>query len=178
VVGGAGDYFSIADNVIGMKDYLPEDLTQTARDIAEKSSTRRKNEGGDCFGFVTERIPVRESIDPSRGRRSVKIAAKGIHTIDFGASSIDLSDLEQLVDIGQTRAIGDAIQYSTRYMGGRQTLAEIAGRIITDIKEKGFDILDCIPSGEYAGFRKYELIGAINRLRSIHMEQKAPDSHS
>jgi predicted ABC-class ATPase len=172
VIGGSGDYFSIADNVIGMKDYLPVDMTHAAHDIAEKYKTERKPEGGDSFGTVTARTPVKDSLDPSRGRKAVKISAKGLHSISFGTYTIDISDLEQMVDMGQTKAIADAIYYSTCYMNENRTLNDIAEKVLMDIQEKGFDILDRIPSGEYVAFRKFELAGAINRLRSIRMIQK------
>jgi len=171
VIGGSGDYFSIAHHVIGMKDYLPIDMTQTAHEIAEKYKTERKHEGGESFGSITERIPVKESFDPSRGRRMVKIAAKGLHSISFGTYTINISDLEQLVDMGQTRAIGDAIHYCSQYMDEQRTLKEITEKTLSDIREKGFEILDRIPSGEYVMSRKFELAGAINRLRSIKMNQ-------
>ncbi len=172
VIGGSGDYFSIADNVIGMKDYLPIDMTRAARDIAEKYKTERKPEGGDSFGTVTPRSPVKQSLDPSRGRKPVKIAARGLHSISFGTYDIDISDLEQMVDMGQTKAIADAVYYSTRFMDENRTLDEIAEKVLMDIHEKGFDVLDRVPSGEYVAFRKFELAGAINRLRSIRMKQK------
>lgn len=172
VIGGSGDYFSVADNVIGMKDYLPVDMTQAAQKISEKYKTERQHEGGASFGILTERIPIKESFDPSRGRKAVKIAAKGLHTISFGTYTINLSDLEQMVDMGQTKAIADAIYYATHYMQGNRTLKEITQKVLSDVEEKGFDVLDRVPSGEYVLFRPFELAGAINRLRSIRMRQK------
>jgi len=171
VIGGSGDYFSVADNVIGMKDYLPVDMTRAAHDISEKYKTERRHEGGASFGTLTERVPIKESFDPSRGRKAVKISAGGLHSIGFGTYTIDLSDLEQLVDIGQTKAIADAIYYATRYMQGNRTLKEIIRDVLSAVDEKGFDVLDRVPSGEYAAFRGFELAGAINRLRSIRMRQ-------
>jgi predicted ABC-class ATPase len=171
VIGGSGDYFSVADNVIGMKDYRPSDLTAEAREIASRYKSERKPEGGKSFGSVTPRIPVKESFDPSKGRKTVKIAVRGLHSISFGTYDIDISDLEQMVDIGQTKAIADAIYYATNHMNGSATLTEVTEKVLTDISQKGFDILDRIPSGEYVEFRKSELAGAINRLRSIQMLQ-------
>jgi hypothetical protein len=101
----------------------------------------------------------------------VKITAKGLHTISFGTYTINISDLEQLVDIGQTRAIGDAIHYCCQYMNEQRTLKQIIEKTLAAIREKGFEILDRIPSGEYVLSRKFELAGAINRLRSIRMNQ-------
>ncbi|MCP4229015.1 MAG: ATPase, partial [bacterium] len=159
VIGGSGDYFSVAGNVIGMKDYLPIDMTETAHQIAEKYKTERKHEGGNSFGSVTPRIPLKESLDPSRGRKAIKIAAKGLHTISFGTYSIDISDLEQLVDIGQTKAIADAVYYAANFMTNQRTLKEIVGLVLADIQQKGFDVLDRVPSGEYTVFRPFELAG-------------------
>lgn len=170
VIGGSGDYFSVADHVIGMKDYLPEDLTAPAKSIAEKYKSQRRTEGGTEFGSVTPRVPLRQSLDPSRGNRAVKIVARELHTISFGKYTIDISDMEQLVDLSQTRAIADAILYAMRYMKGQTTLKEVVQKVLSDILQHGFDILDRIPSGDYAAFRDLELAGAINRLRSIEIE--------
>ena len=64
------------------------------------------NEGGESFGRITSRQPLSQSFDASRGKREVKIDVKGIRTILYGSTTIDLSYLEQLVDPSQTRAIG------------------------------------------------------------------------
>ncbi len=56
-------------------------------------------------------------------------------------------------------------------MTGTRTLKEIVLLVLADIQAKGFDVLDRIPSGEYAAFRPFELAGAVNRLRSIRMRQ-------
>ena len=174
VIGGSGDYFSVADHVIGMKNYSPLDVTSEAVAIAEKYRTLRQAEGGESFGSVTPRCPVRESIDPSRGRRDVKISTKGLHTIVFGTYTIKLTDLEQLVDIGQTRAIADTIFYAVKFMKPGRTLVQVIESVLSEIRERGFDILDRIPSGEYTLFRRLELAGAFNRLRSIQMKQTPP----
>ncbi|RKY66280.1 MAG: ATPase, partial [Candidatus Latescibacterota bacterium] len=80
--------------------------------------------------------------------------------------------VEQLVDISQTRAIGDAIYYATRYMDGRRTLREIVEAVLRDIEKKGLDVLSPRPVGDYAAFRGLELAAAINRLRTLSVSQK------
>jgi len=111
-IGGSGDYFDVADRVVCMIEYRPFEVTEESRKIAEKYSAERTPEGGDSFGDVTERIPFAKSFDPSRGKREVKITSKGLQSIDFGTHTIDLGALEQLVDMSQTRAIGDAIHFA------------------------------------------------------------------
>nr|HPQ54500.1 ABC-ATPase domain-containing protein [Spirochaetota bacterium] len=90
VIGGAGDYFDVADSVIAMNEYLPEDMTAQARAIAEKYRAERKAEGGTSFGAISPRILRRDSFDAGRGKHEVKISPKGLQTIAFGTHSIDL----------------------------------------------------------------------------------------
>ena len=172
VIGGSGDYFDIADHVISMKEYVPEDCTSDAKAIAEKYRTERKREGGEAFGLFSERIPLKESFDPSRGKRDVRISSKGLLSIVFGTNDIDLGAVEQLVDMSQTRALGDAIHYAGRYMNNKKTLKEIIDLVISDIRKSGLDVLSSKRYGDYAVFRSNELASAINRLRTVKVMQK------
>ncbi len=170
VMGGSGDYFDVADTVIAMDAYLPRDVTAQARAIAQKYRAERRPEGGDRFGQVTPRIPLAESLDPSKGRRQVKISARGVKTILFGTNEIDLTAVEQLVDPSQLNAIGQALYYARqRYMDGRRTLPEILDAVMADIDREGLDALDRRPVGDLARFRRYELAAALNRLRTLRV---------
>jgi predicted ABC-class ATPase len=172
VIGGSGDYFDVADTVICMVEYLPEEVSGEASRIAEKYKAERSREGGSGFGTLIRRIPSAKSLDPSRGKKEVKIDARGTHGILFGREEIDLSGIEQIVSVSQTRAIGDALCYSRKYMDGVNTLGEVAAKVEADIITKGLDILGPWPAGNYAGFRKLELAAAINRLRTLKVQQE------
>ena len=171
VIGGSGDYFDVADHIISMKEYRPEDSTAAAKAVAEKYRTGRIPEGGRTFGEFNVRIPLKESFDPSRGKREVRISAKGLLSIAFGMHNIDLGAVAQLVDQSQTKAIGDAIHYAARYMNGKRTLKEVIDLIISDIDTSGLDVLSKEPFGDYASFRGYEFASAINRLRTLKVLQ-------
>ncbi|MFQ6069328.1 MAG: ABC-ATPase domain-containing protein [Candidatus Aminicenantales bacterium] len=172
VIGGSGDYFDAADRVICMVDYRPQDMTQEAKKIAAKYKAERKAEGGKNFGKITRRIPLAHSFRPNRGRKKVKIAAKGLTSLLFGHCMIDLRAIEQLVDISQTKTIGDAIYYSLKYMDGEKTLKEVLNLVMKDVREKGLDVLSPYPTGDYAEFRSMELGAAVNRLRTLSIHQK------
>ena len=171
VIGGSGDYFDVADHVICMVEYVPQDETEKAREIAERFRAERKQEGGKDFGAIRTRIPVPESFDASRGRWDVKISAKGLHTIAFGTHTIDLGSVEQLVDASQTRAIGDALHYATVFMDGNRTVRDVVERIMEEIGKHGLDVLSPRPVGDYARFRPQELAAAMNRLRTLSVVQ-------
>lgn len=169
VIGGSGDYFDVADTVICMIEYEPHDFTAKAKAVAEKYKAERQREGGDYFGQLTKRIPLSKSFDASRGRREVKIKCSSVGGIDFGRQHIDLSAVEQLVDISQTKAIGDAIYYAKRYMKTSSTLKDVIDAVLTAIEKEGLDVLSSVPVGHYASFRPLELAAAVNRLRSLHV---------
>ncbi len=168
VMGGSGDYFDVADTVIMMEGYKPRCVTGAAKEIAERHATRRIDEGGTIFGEVTSRRPRLESFNPSKGRREVRIEAKGLRTIIYGRTTIDLSCLEQLVDRSQTRSIGLFMHYYTQHHINRgSTLREGLKRCFQDLEEKGLDMLLPYRVGNLARPRIYEVAGAISRMRTL-----------
>jgi predicted ABC-class ATPase len=167
-MGGSGDYFDVADAVIMMDAYTPHDVTATVREIIQKHETKRLEEGGTHFGPVAGRTPRTRSFDASRGKRDVKIDVKGLHTLIYGTTTIDLSGLEQLVDTSQTRAIGDIIlYYSRKYAGREYTLHDGLERLFAELDNRGLDLLSSRKFGNYAMPRIFEVAAAINRMRTL-----------
>ncbi|MBW2145478.1 MAG: ABC-ATPase domain-containing protein [Deltaproteobacteria bacterium] len=170
VMGGSGDYFDVAHTVLMMDDYMPQDVTQRATEIITKHRTRRKAEGGEHFGRAPKRRVDPESFDPSRGRREVKIDVRTLDNLAFGRTPVDLSAVEQLIHIGQTRTIGEIILYfSRRYAGHRFTLHEGLHRVMDDIHREGLDVLSPGRPGNLAMVRSFEVASAINRMRTLRV---------
>ena len=109
VMGGSGAYFEAADRVIAMHDYRAHDVTEAAHAIARAQPTTRTPTAGEPMRPAPARKPDPRSLDPSRGRRDVKVDARGCERIAFGTSEIDLRGLEQIFDPSQTRAIALAL---------------------------------------------------------------------
>jgi predicted ABC-class ATPase len=171
VMGGSGDYFDVADTVLMMDHYQPRCVTEKAKEIALRHLSKRLNEGGEHFGPIPERQPLAQSFDASRGRREVKIEAKGVRTLLYGSTPIDLSCLEQLVDPAQTRTIGFMIHYySEHYLERTKNLREGLRKVMGDVMERGFDILLPYKVGNLAMPRLYEVAGAINRMRTLKIK--------
>ncbi len=174
VMGGSGDYFDVADTVIMMDAYRPRCVTKQAKEIARKQVNPRIDEGGTRFGVVTSRKPVASSFDPRRGRRDLKIDAKGRSSILFGQATIDLACLEQIVDASQTRTIGYLINYyARRYLDKTVDLCEGLKRAFSDIEERGLDVLVPHKVGNLALPRIFEVAGAINRMRTLRVFQRS-----
>lgn len=171
VMGGSGDYFSHADTVIQMVEYQPHDVTLEARRIAGQEGSQRAEEGGRSFGDIRQRAPLPKSFNPFKGRDKLKISAKGLFEIQFGSQSVSIADLEQLVDVSQTEAIGRAIHYASKYMGKKIPMKQLVEKVMSDVRSEGLDILTPHIAGDNAGFRGLDLAAAINRMRSLEIEQ-------
>ena len=120
------------------------------------------------------RVPEAASLDASRGRRDVKLDARGTEELGFGRSRIDLRAVEQLVDASQTRGIGGALIHARdAFMDGR-ALPEILDALDELLDAEGPDALD--PQrrgerhpGELARPRRFEVAAALGRLRTLRV---------
>lgn len=170
VIGGSGDYFEIADKVIMLDEYKAIDVTKKAKEISATYEHIRNIEGENTFGSITNRIIDKKSFNPSKGRRE-KIDSKGLHIVLYGNSSINLSYLEQLINPSQTKAIAMMIDYIAKKIVDNKTpLKEIIDKMYEDIEKSGLEVLSPYKGkhpGNLALPRKFEIAGAINRLREL-----------
>ena len=167
VVGGSGDYFDVADVVIAMKAYVPQDVTESARRVADELPTQRRREGG-SWRAPTRRIPEPSSIDPSRGRREVDIKTRSLDRVAFGTEEVDLGSLEQVVERAQTQALAQALVHArVRWIDGERTIAEAVRAALREIEEGGLSVIHPEPVGDFAAFRTFELAAFLNRLRTL-----------
>jgi predicted ABC-class ATPase len=177
VMGGCGDYLDVADTVIEMRDYRPRDVTSEARRIADAVPSARRPERPSPLTRGAPRVPLAASLDPSRGRRAVKIGARGLDLLEYGSEHIDLRAVEQILDASQTRAIGHALEHMRRHLfRPGVTLASALDALEALVDERGLDALalgragDPERLGDLARPRRYEVAAALNRLRGARVE--------
>lgn len=176
VMGGSGDYFEVADTVVFMDNYLPRVVTDRAHQIVADDPSPRIREAVGGFGRLVGRIPLAESFNPYKGER-VKVKARGMESIQFGRESIDLDNVEQLVDPSQSEAIADMLLYALNrgYFDNRSELHRVLKRIYDDIAAQGLDVISPYRGGrhpgDYALPRPQEVAAAINRLRTLVVRQ-------
>jgi hypothetical protein len=85
---------------------------------------------------------------------------------------IDLTDVEQIVELSQTKAIAEAIQRCAELTDESLPLRELVGRCMSIIDEKGLDGLSSRTSGNLSRFRDIELALALNRSEFLRMEER------
>lgn len=167
VSGGIGDYFDVSNIIIQMKNYNPIDVTGKAYEISRSTSNKRVYEGKEHPISINERVPVKDCINPYNYYNKKSVYSTEINRIHFGKNIIDLTDLEQLIELSQTKAIAEAILHINKHFDGKIPLKEIIHKLMCDIEKNGLDVLNNRASGYFAEFRGLELAFAINRLRAL-----------
>ncbi|WP_117161513.1 ABC-ATPase domain-containing protein [Paraliobacillus sp. X-1268] len=170
VMGGSGDYFDIADQVIMMDEYRPKNVTKVAKEIASKYPANRLETKETDFGDIPNRILLQNSIQTYKGKKS-RVQAKGLSTIIVGNTAIQLDYLEQLVDSSQTNMIAMLIHYldKNQILKSEMTIADLLDEIEMQFETEGLasfaPFADKHP-GELARPRRFEIAGALNRMRT------------
>lgn len=170
VMGGSGDYFDIADRVVLMDHYRPQDVTSKAREIAGELPSQRVPAESELPKLSNARIPLPESFNPMIGKK-VTVRSRGKDHIQFGRTTIDLTYVEQIAEESQTRAIGGLLLYAVRngIIDGKRSVHEIVKALEERIDAEGLEVASpfAMPSADYARPRPEEICAAINRLRTL-----------
>ncbi|MFW5898980.1 MAG: ABC-ATPase domain-containing protein [Jiangellaceae bacterium] len=181
VMGGSGDYLDVADTVIQMQHYRPYEVTEAGRRIARDMPTRRQRPSRTAPLQVADRAPLANTLDPSRGKKAVKIDAPSRERLRYGREDVDLRCLDQLLDVGQTRAVGQAVRLAAaRWMDGRRPLREVLDALDAVLQAEGTDVLNPFGGdgreghpGRFARPRRHEVAAALNRIRTLGVRSAA-----
>ena len=93
--------------------------------------------------------------------------AHRLRELQLGEQTIDLGALEQLVDDGQARTIGALLEWLFEHGREGGTVRELAEQALAAADERGLYALGRLP--DLVGVRRYELMAAIDRLRSLRL---------
>ena len=160
VIGGAGDFFDIADRVLLMDSYTCVDVTDKAKEISRAAGSSSSTAPAH-FGSIQERYLVNSQMLSPDGK--VKTQNRGV--ISYGEVELDLRALEQIVSVSQTTAIASALQ-TLAASGSQSSVRASLTALDKAIDEQGLDVL--APNQFHGGLtraRILEIGGALNRLR-------------
>lgn len=167
VMGGSGDYFGVADTVIALDNYCPEDVTAQAQALAKIASPRQP-EGGSQFGAITQRQVDLPRFDGGR-RGSPKVKVQTVDRLEIDRQPIDLRAVEQLAETGQVRALAEALIYSQQQQLDRQPLSDWLAEVEALLVREGLDSLTEFDRGDLVAFRRQDLAATISRLRTLSL---------
>ncbi len=170
VMGGSGDYFSLADQVVMMDNYQPVDMTLRAHELSHSDVVAESEI--DHIVQRSDRIPVKNCLSVLGPSGKPKIKAFGTRLLQFGEEDIPLQSLEQLVDTAQLLSIGYLIDKYEQDNNLQDS--DIVGglRVIYErLKQSGFDSITAYPMGKLALPRLQELVAVVNRMRMLKLKQ-------
>lgn len=105
VMGGAMEYFSVANTVLLMDSYVCNDATDGAKEIYANS--QQQNTTNLPFGDILQRLlPDTCVLIPKNG----KVKARSKNKITYGDIALDITGLEQVFTKAQTTTISQALQ--------------------------------------------------------------------
>ncbi|SMF66229.1 ABC-ATPase domain-containing protein [Pseudobacteriovorax antillogorgiicola] len=170
VVGGSGDYFEVADHIIGLKSYEAMDMTQEAKTIAEKFPSQRHQDAKQAFQIQGTRCLRAQGLSPRFRNREQHVKIREIDEIFYGSEAIDLSHVEQLVDGSQLRTIAYLMAYLYRSSPGSISFKDSIIQAISKLGQEGYEGIHDLPDGDMAQVRPLDLACALNRLRSLSVD--------
>ncbi len=166
VAGSCGSYFHKADTVIQMKQYVPVDVTELAREEASHFPL----ELGQLKPAAAPEFRRVLSASKAGGRDRMKIKAMGRDAVSIDKETIDLRYVEQIADTEQVVMLGYMLKYVLQEMPkGKMTIKETADRLFAVIAQKG---MEGIYGGKYlptglAMPRRQEVFACLNRYRKF-----------
>ena len=172
VAGGSGEYFSVADKVIMMDNYQPQNVTVAAKLLAGE---KVKPEFACAhIGQKSLRFPNTDCLSPLTSNKKVRIKVFGTRMMQYGDEEVSLIAIEQLVDSAQALAIGHLIGNYHRYITEKkQNLVGGLNQVYKRLQQEGFDVITPYPTGKLAMPRFQELVQVVNRMRLLALENLA-----
>ncbi len=179
VAGSSGAFFHMADTIIQMKEYVPIDITERAKQAAEAydKAAEDKGAGSEETGSkaMTEFPEFNRKRCPSpdmalRKEDRIKIKTMGTSELSLAKESVELRYLEQLKDQEQTAALAYVLKYAElKLMDGKKDIRQIGDFLEEQLDGKGLESLfergDV--SAQLARPRKQEIMACINRYRRL-----------
>ena len=130
VAGSSGAFFHIADTIIQMDNYIPRDITDSAKALCAKYPLP-------AFCAPAFASPHSHRIMTKTPQDRLKTKVSKTDGFSLGRQEIDLRYTEQLIDPEQTAALSLLLKYAVENMiDGKRTLSEIVEDLEKNAKKR------------------------------------------
>ena len=167
VMGGSGDYFDSADQVIAMDSFQPKLVTAKAKQIVQENPGIRKTEADSPLPKIEMRSRNLSALDFSRGKKTCVIQTQKLIALILGRTEIDVRYIEHLVESGQLELCGWILKQLKDMQETDPSVSNCdAIKQIMDIIENGeLESITPYNNGLLALPRFQEVMAVLNRLR-------------
>ena len=169
VAGSSGSYFHVADCIVQMNRYKPQEITAFAKEEAGRFPLPEvKPPKQAAPGFERAVRPDRAFKEDAR----MKLKTMGRDGISINRDTIDVRYVEQLADTEQLAALAYFLKYAEIHVfNGKRTLRESVSLLMQYVEEHGLAAVtesSYVPCG-LAMPRAQEIFACINRYRRISL---------
>ena len=172
VIGGSGEYLSVADKVYLMEDYRICEVTEEAKNLGATLGQKEKEELKEA-GWELERILSMDgfsSFAPELGMERLEVTDMGI--IYLGEEALDLRLLSGLITQAQRNMTGFLIRYMEASLNVHVLYPEKRlEELYQKIEDEGLDSIFSNYFTKCERFldlpRKEDVLAAINRMRKV-----------
>ena len=175
VIGGSGEYLSVADAVYRMEDYRIADATAVSKAICESRGVRR--ELPPAADWTQSRVLYADGFSSyPEGSGSEKLEVSEMGYILIGSERIDVRGLHDIVSSRQLDALGFMLRFlEISNRDGKIDIEKKTKELYARIEAEGLDFLYSsffTTCGRFLDLpRRQELTALINRMRMIRMEK-------
>mgnify|MGYP001204382996 CR=1 FL=1 len=167
VMGGSGDYFDSADQIIAIESFQPRLVTARAKQIVQDNPGSRKTETNWPLPKVQTRTRNLSALDFSRGKKPCVIQTQKLISLILGRTEIDVRYVEHLVEPGQLELCGWILKQLKDRQEKDPSLSNRDGiKIILETIENGeLESFAPFNNGLLALPRFQDAMAILNRLR-------------
>lgn len=174
VIGGSGEYLSVADKVYMMDDFRIRDMTGPAKRICNERGIRHDFPAPALW--AQRRTLLAEGFTPFPGGfGSERLEVSDMGFILIGDERVDIRMMPGIVTSAQLDALGFLLRYLEVNNHDRKiNIDQRIGVLYEKIKQEG---LDCVYSNSFTACRRFldlprpfELLSVINRMRYIRFK--------
>ena len=167
VMGGSGDYFDSADQVIAMESFQPKLVTAKAKQIVQENPGSRKTETSQPLPKVPMRTRNLSTLDFSRGKKTCVIQTQKLTALILGRTEIDVRYVEHLVEMGQLELCGWILKQLKDRQGKDPNVSnnEAIKNILEAIETGELESVTPFNNGLLALPRLQDVMAVLNRLR-------------
>lgn len=172
VIGGSGEYLSVADRVYLMEDYQIHDVTGDAKMLGETFKQKEKESLPEADWKLERKLSMDgfSSFVPELGMERLEVTDMGI--IYVGEEALDLRRLSGLLTQAQYNMTGFLIRYMSASLNENTfTPEKKLEELYQRIEEEGLDSIFSNYFTKCERFldlpRKEDVLSAINRMRNV-----------
>ncbi len=171
VIGGSGEFLSVADQIILMDNFVPQNATQEAKKLCEHDEPRER------IPFAKWEIERKITTDhfssyPSgSGREKLKVSTMGY--ILIGDEQIDIRGLYNMTSPAQLAAIAFLIRKIA--ISNQDRLIVLHEKIKKGLEDMEREGVDMVFSSSFPGFERWlelprinEVLSVINRMKHLN----------